>query len=160
MSDLRRSGWVQWVIGLALSSTLLWFLPQIGNLLLVMIAGLIVLGALRPFLRLGCWRFALAALYGACLSLVLHLLADDFHLRYIWLYSSAALPSYLKMSNLWGGDEGTVLLLATLCMTIGIRNAALPGWSGRSNALVAAWSRANKAVRARFLAEFGSSEGA
>lgn len=139
MSDLRRGGGGQWAFGLVLSCTLLWFVPQVGNGLLVVIAGFIVLGALRTSLRIACWRFALAALYGACLSLVLHLLADDFHLRYIWLYSSAALPSYLKMSNLWGGDEGTVLLLATLCMTIGIRSAAAPGWSGRSNALVAAW---------------------
>ena len=139
MSELRVDRRWQWALGLLLCCTLLWVLPQAGNLLLVLIASLIALGAWRAALRNLLWRLALIALYGACLSLVLHLLADHFHLRYAWLYSSAALPAYLKVANLWGGDEGTVLLLATLCMTIGVRNAALPSWAGRANALVAAW---------------------
>ncbi|TDF84188.1 cytochrome C biogenesis protein CcmF [Pseudomonas sp. H9] len=126
-------------MGLCLSCALLWFLPQTGNLLLVLVAVLIALGTLRPSRRIVLWQLALIMLFGACLSLILHLLADHFHLRYIWLYSSAALPAYLKIANLWGGDEGTVLLLATICMTIGLRNASLPGWAGRANALVAAW---------------------
>lgn len=139
MSDLRLDARWQWGLGLVLTSSLLWVLPQIGNLLLVAAAGLMVAGTWRTSLRFPLWRLALAMLYGACLSLVLHLLADHFQLRYIWLYSSAALPAYLKMANLWGGDEGTVLLLATFCMTIGLRSAAVPGWAGRSNALIAAW---------------------
>lgn len=139
MSDLRFDVRWQWGLGLLLSCTWLWFLPQTGNLLLVLTAGVIVLGTLRTSLRQALWRLALIMLYGACLSLVLHLLADHFHLRYIWLYSSSALPAYLKMANLWGGDEGTVLLLATLCMSIGLRNGSLPGWAGRGNALIAAW---------------------
>lgn len=139
MSEQRLAAFLQWSFGLVLCCALLWVLPQVGNALLAALAGLIVLGALRPSARLTLWRFALAGLYGACLGLALHLLADHFQLRYVWLYSSAALPAYLKMSNLWGGDEGTVLLLATFFMTIAQRNVSLPGWAGRSNALVAAW---------------------
>ncbi|MGE8437373.1 MAG: cytochrome c biogenesis protein CcsA [Pseudomonas palmensis] len=139
MSDLRWDTCWPPALGLLLCCALLWWLPQVGNLLLVLIAGLVVLGAVRARLRQILWRLALVGLCAACLSLVMHLLADHFQLRYIWLYSSATLPAYLKVANLWGGDEGTVLLLATLCMGIGVRNAALPGWAGCANALVAAW---------------------
>lgn len=139
MSDSRREAFCQVGAGLALFCALLWFLPQAGNALLALSAALILCGVLLPAARQALWRLALAALYGACLSLLLHLLADNFQLRYVWLYSSAALPAYLKLSNLWGGDEGTLLLLATLCMSLALRHAVLPGWAGRGNALVAAW---------------------
>ncbi|WP_236032386.1 cytochrome c biogenesis protein CcsA [Pseudomonas schmalbachii] len=118
---------------------LLWFLSQMGNSLLWAVSAVIVLGAIRPDLRPLSWPIALGALYGACLALALHLLADHFQLRYAWLYSSSALPAYLKMSNLWGGDEGTMLLLATFCMSIALGSATLPGWAGRGSALIAAW---------------------
>lgn len=124
---------------------LLWFVPSLGNALLWGVAALIVAGALRQDLRQHFWPLVLGSLGGACLALALHLLADHFQLRYAWLYSSAALPAYLKMSNLWGGDEGTVLLLATFCMVIALRGAALPGWSGRGMALIAAWYTATAA---------------
>ncbi|MCF6751901.1 hypothetical protein L3X16_04390 [Pseudomonas stutzeri] len=68
----------------------------------------------------------------------MHLLAEHFQLRYVLFYSSAALPAYLKLSNLWGGDEGTLLLLATLCMNLALHRAVLPGWAGCGKALVAA----------------------
>lgn len=118
---------------------LLWFLPLLGNALLWLAAVVIVLGALRPNLRSVAWPVALGVLCGSCLALALHLLADHFQLRYVWLYSSGALPGYLKASNLWGGDEGTVLLLATFCMAIALPSRSLPGWAGRGVALIAAW---------------------
>lgn len=118
---------------------LLWLWPALGNALLVALAGLIVLGALRRPARGWAWRLAAAALTGACLALTLHLLGDHFQLRYVWLYSSAELPAYLKAANLWGGDEGTVLLLAAFCMVIALRLARLPGWAGPGIALIAAW---------------------
>lgn len=152
MNDQRGGPFLPWMLGLVPSCALLWFLPQSGNALLGGLAGLIVLGAFRPAVRLPLWRSTLAALCGACLSLALHLLADRFELRYVWLYSSAGLPTYLKMSNLWGGDEGTVLLLATLCMGVALRNATLPGWAGRGNALVAAWYTAAAAWLGPFTA--------
>lgn len=145
MNEQRGGALLQWVLGLVLSCTLLWILPQAGNVVLGVLAALIVLGVFRPSLRLPLWRLSLAALCGACLGLVLYLFADRFELRYVWLYSSAGLPAYLKISNLWGGDEGTVLVLATLCMGVALRNARLPGWAGRGNALIAAWYTATAA---------------
>lgn len=121
------------------SCSLLWLLPLLGNPLLLGLAALIAVGALHRDWRAMAWSAALGALCGACLALALHLLADHFQLRYAWLYSSAALPGYLKVSNLWGGDEGTVLLLATFCMAIAVRSRSLPGWAGRGMALIAAW---------------------
>ncbi|RIZ43717.1 cytochrome C biogenesis protein CcmF [Pseudomonas aeruginosa] len=118
---------------------LLWLWPALGNVLLVVPAGLIVLGALCCPVRDWAWRLAAAVLTGACLALTLHLLGDHFQLRYVWLYSSAELPTYLKAANLWGGDEGTVLLLAAFCMAIALRLARLPGWAGPGIALIAAW---------------------
>lgn len=118
---------------------LLWLWPALGNALLVAPAGLIVLGAWHRPARDWAWRLAAAALTGACLALTLHLLGDHFQLRYVWLYSSAELPAYLKAANLWGGDEGTVLLLATFCMAIAQRLARRPGWAGPGIALIAAW---------------------
>ena|GEM_PF-756369 len=124
---------------LVLFCIVLWLLPRSGNVLLWAAAFLIVAGAVRPAVRRPMWRIAMAALCAACLALMLHLLADHFHLRYVWLYSGAALPIYLKLSNLWGGDEGTVLLLATFCMGIAVRNMPLQGWAGRGAGLIAAW---------------------
>ncbi len=59
------------------------------------------------------------ALYGATallgasvLMLVGALLADRFEIIYVWQHSSRALPLYLKVSALWGGQEGSLLLWA------------------------------------------------
>lgn len=133
------SPWIAGPLAAALTCLLLWLLPGVGNVLLWALAALIALGAIRQEWRGLAWPLALGALCGACLALGLHLVADHFQLRYAWLYSSAALPAYLKFSNLWGGDEGTVLLLATFCMAIAQKGAPLPGWSGRGMALIAAW---------------------
>jgi len=152
VSEQRDSAFLQWGIGLALSCTLLGLLPKAGNIVLSGLATLIVIGAFRPSIRLPLWRLSLAALCGACLGLVLHLLTDRFELRYVWLYSSVGLPAYLKISNLWGGDEGTVLVLATLCMSVALRNAKLPGWAGCGNALIAAWYTATAAWLGPFTA--------
>lgn len=51
------------------------------------------------------------------LSLAIHLLNDDFHYRYVWLYSARELSSYLKLTNVWGGEEGTLLFCAALFAT-------------------------------------------
>ncbi|WP_152223977.1 cytochrome c biogenesis protein CcsA [Pseudomonas sp. SCB32] len=134
---------------------LLWSLPSLGNAALWAVAVLIALGALRPNLRLPAWPLALGVLCGACLALALHLMADHFQLRYAWLYSSAALPAYLKFSNLWGGDEGTVLLLATFCMVAALSGRQLDGWAGRGMALIAAWYTATAA----WLGPFGATPG-
>ena len=74
-------------------------------------------------------RGALVLLGAATLALVLHLAGDDFDYRYAWLYSAAELPLYLKVANLWGGEEGTLLLMATLLALAACRLVD-GGWSG------------------------------
>ena len=59
-------------------------------------------------------KFNFALLIFLCLALSLHLSLDHFQYRYVWLYSAPDLKLYLKISNLWGGEEGTVLFLAAL----------------------------------------------
>ncbi|MDH3378172.1 MAG: hypothetical protein OEQ39_14605 [Gammaproteobacteria bacterium] len=66
----------------------------------------------------------------ACISLSAHLLLDHFGYRYVWLYSAPQLPAYLKISNLWGGEEGTLLVLATILSLIAIGAVRYPGWTG------------------------------
>ena len=59
-------------------------------------------------------RSTLVLVGAATLALVLHLAGNAFGHRYAWLYSAPELPLYLKIANLWGGEEGTLLLMATL----------------------------------------------
>ena len=78
-------------------------------------------------------------LVAANLCLALHLWSDDFGYRYVWLYSAPELPALLKLANLWGGDEGTLLFLAALLAVAATR---LPGGSSfaQAGALIgAAW---------------------
>ena len=75
---------------------------------------LAVAGVFRAEYRPVMARIALVLLLAATASLAVHLLLDDFALRHVWLYSAASLPWYLKLANLWGGDESTLLFLATL----------------------------------------------
>lgn len=63
------------------------------------------------------WESARNALYGAAALLALALLAlalaflgNDFAIRYVAQHSSRALPTYLKVSAIWGGQEGSLLL--------------------------------------------------
>ena len=73
---------------------------------------------------------ALALLAAATLVLVLHLARDDFGYRYVWLSSAPEVPLHLKVASLWGGEEGTLLLLATLLALAACRLVAWDGWSG------------------------------
>lgn len=88
------------------------------------------------------WRRVLtavvAAFVAACVgSLVIHLLADDFGYRYVWLYSATTLPWYLKVANLWGGDEGALLCLAVLMTMVARRMIRFAGWAGPGALLIA-----------------------
>lgn len=96
--------------------------PTAGRLLVafaaILVAGAIPWGAMRAVLL----RSATAMLWGGVAALAWHLLTDQFTVRYVWLYSAAALPAHLKLANLWGGDEGTMLLLAALCASLAARS--------------------------------------
>lgn len=55
--------------------------------------------------------YALAALLGAALLLlVLAFLTDHFAIRYVAQHSSTVIPVYLKISAVWAGQEGSLLL--------------------------------------------------
>ncbi|MEJ6655367.1 MAG: cytochrome c biogenesis protein CcsA [Pseudomonas sp.] len=120
-------------------------IPGTGNILLAGAAALLIWGAWAPNQRIAVWGIATGVLAGSCLALMLLLATDSFGIRYVWLYSSEALPIYLKLANLWGGDEGTLLLLALLIMPAAMRHAAHPGLEGSSSGLIAAWYVASAA---------------
>lgn len=89
------------------------------------------------------WRAALAGLAAGLLAaltaaLAVHLLADDFSYRYVWTYSAGALPWHLKLANLWGGDEGTLLFMATLAALLGRWLGRGAGWAEPGALVVAA----------------------
>ncbi|MCP4769048.1 MAG: cytochrome c biogenesis protein CcsA [Gammaproteobacteria bacterium] len=75
-------------------------------------------------------RLLAGLLLGLCAALVLHLWLDHFDYRYAWLYSAPALPGYLKFSLLWGGEEGTLLITATLCSLLAVHLCRYRGWAG------------------------------
>jgi cytochrome c-type biogenesis protein CcmF len=96
-------------------------------------------GVLLPARRVVLAHVAAGSLVAATMCLAARLLADDFASHYVWLYSAPELPAYLKLANLWGGDEGTLLLLAMLLALAAIRLARHPGGAGIGALALAAW---------------------
>ncbi|MGD2077378.1 MAG: heme lyase CcmF/NrfE family subunit [Chloroflexota bacterium] len=45
----------------------------------------------------------------ACIMLIISLLNSDFSLQYVWSVSSRDMPTYLKVTALWGGQQGSIL---------------------------------------------------
>ena len=45
----------------------------------------------------------------ACLVMIISLLNGDFSLHYVWSVSSRDMPTYLKVTALWGGQQGSIL---------------------------------------------------
>ena len=99
---------------------------------------LLIAGVFRPRLAEPCSTVAAGLLLSLLLALAGHLLADDFALRYVWLYSAPALPWYLKLSNLWGGDEGTLLFMASLAGVGARLLVPAGGWTSSGALLVTA----------------------
>lgn len=122
--------------GCALAVTLM---PAVGNPLLGGVVLLLILGACLPERRKQVWTLACAVLVGCCLAMLALLASDSFEVRYVWLYSSEALPLYLKLANLWGGDEGTLMLLGLLIMLAALRHAGSRGIEGSGSGLIVAW---------------------
>lgn len=134
-----------------------------GQLLLALSALLALAGSagspLRPWLLGG----AAGLGWGCVLGLGWHFATDQFSLRYVWLYSSAELPWHLKLANLWGGDEGTSLLLACFCLSLAAaagraEQAAQGRWSvsaliGACYAALAWWLGPFVATPAQWLSE-------
>ena len=75
---------------------------------------------------------ALVLLASATASLALRFALDDFGYHLVWLMSAPELVLWLKLANLWSGDEGTLLLLALIGLALAIRLARYDGWVGPS----------------------------
>ena len=45
----------------------------------------------------------------ACLVMIISLVNGDFSLQYVWSVSSLDMPTYLKVTALWGGQQGSIL---------------------------------------------------
>ncbi len=45
----------------------------------------------------------------ACITLVVSMLRGDFSLEYVWRVTSLEMPTYLKVTALWGGQAGSLL---------------------------------------------------
>ena len=50
----------------------------------------------------------------ACALLIWSLLSDDFSIKYVWSVSSREMPTYLKVTALWGGQQGSILFFNLL----------------------------------------------
>ena len=50
----------------------------------------------------------------ACVLLVLSILNNDYSIQYVWSVSSREMPAYLKVTALWGGQQGSILFFNLL----------------------------------------------
>ena len=95
---------------------------------------LALLGALAALWPWGRQRaagpVALALLAAAVGSLALRFLTDDFSTHLVWSLSAPQLAPWLKVANLWAGDEGTLLLLGTIGLALALRLDRYGGWAG------------------------------
>ena len=99
------------------------------GLLLLSLAGCL---ATIPSWRGQLWAgaMALALLGAAAASLALRFALDDFGYHQVWLMSAPQLALWLKLANLWAGDEGTLLLLSLIGLALANRLARYAGWAG------------------------------
>ena len=113
----------------------------LGQVALAVAAVLAVHAAFRSRGRSAVLIVAAALAWGCVFALGWHFGHDHFALRYVWLYSSAELPLHLKIANLWGGDEGTTLLLAACCLSLAVGEARAVRDPSRLSvsAVIAAW---------------------
>ena len=103
--------------------------PALERALLGLALAAALWGAASPRHRHPLARGTLVLLAAATLALVAHLAGDDFDYRYVWLYSAPEVPLHLKVASMWGGEEGTLLLLAMLLALAACRLLAWQGWS-------------------------------
>lgn len=160
----RSSPLPRWALTAALAVTIALWAP-LGSLALAAAAALAVHAAFRPAQREQVLAAAAALAWACILALGWHFAGDHFALRYVWLYSSADLPLHLKIANIWGGDEGTTLLLVACLASLAARSArtgldggrtsvaaALVAWYG----LLALWLTPFAATPADWLAQMPS----
>ncbi len=127
------------VLGLTAMLTSIW--AALGQLALAAAALLAMHAAFRPAARPTVLALAAALAWACVLALAWHFARDHFALRYVWLYSSAELAPQLKIANVWGGDEGSTLLLAACCTSLAAAGARAGPDAARGSvaAAIAAW---------------------
>ena len=96
-------------------------IPDLGYLALLMAFGTAVFAAVSAFYgsrtnqprwtesarNASIATFPLIAI--ACLLLIYSLVTGDFSVEYVWRVSSLEMPTYLKITALWGGQAGSLL---------------------------------------------------
>lgn len=118
----ERTGWITGI----LAATVCVLFSGLGDVVIGLAALSVLAGGASARYRVRLARIGAAALWGSIVALAVLMLADRFDVRYVWLYSGAELPIFLKLSNLWGGDEGTTLLLAAFCASLVVRPSSAP----------------------------------
>ncbi len=116
-------------------------------------------GAALPRRRIALSRLAATGALAAVLHLALLLVGDRFDVRYVWLYSHSELPTIYKLANLWGGDEGTLLLLCAIMASAALALARRRGWAGPGALLLAAACGIGAAIWTPFAAGEVANEG-
>lgn len=129
------------VVIVALAAVLASIWATLGQLALAAAALLATHAAFRPAARSTVLALAAALAWACVLALAWHFARDHFTLRYVWLYSSAELPPHLKIANVWGGDEGSTLLLAACCASLAATGAraGVDASRGSIAAAIAVW---------------------
>lgn len=69
-----------------------------------------------------CTALAPVFLWLAVALLALALLGNRFELHYVYSYSALALPHWLKFAGIWGGEQGTLLLLSAMLAVLAWRH--------------------------------------
>jgi cytochrome c-type biogenesis protein CcmF len=103
-----------WLVAAPLAA-LAWTAGAAGEQALIVLGpALSVAGISLPARRVLLAQIAAGSLVAANLCLAARLFGDDFAYHYLWRYSAPELPAYLKLADIWSGDEDTLLLLAML----------------------------------------------
>lgn len=114
--------------------------PALGHALLWLSLALLIAAIARPAQRSVLLRSAAALLWSALAALAFAFVTDRFSLRAVWLYSSPELPAHLKLANVWSGDEGVTLMLATFCTSLAARASRVHcARALAASAAIAAW---------------------
>ena len=125
-------------------------LVERGAVILVFLAA--SAGAVSPKHRETLGAIAAGLVVAAALSLAAHLLLDDFTYRYVWLYSAPGVAWHLKLANLWGGDQGTLLFLTALASLAALRLIRRAGWAGPGGLVLTALFALGATVWSPFIA--------
>lgn len=106
-----------------------------------LVAALLLLAAAAvwPRRRAALALAAAAVLMGALAALGAHHLLHHDSFRLVWLYGMPEAAWYVRLSTIWAGDEGTLLLLAALTAALAPALARRGPWTGLGALAVAAF---------------------